>query len=424
MKEKIIKCMVSFLIAMLFCTLVARGAASLTVAKVKADEPGRGTLVQRFQGTGTLVLEDREFQSLPEEQRVARVLVKPGIDVEKGDKLIQLDLDYLEEQIKNQEREIELKQISLEQQELSGKPEARLSAAAQAKMDLEAAKDELSRAKKEKREAQEIEAAEQAYKQAENAYQLAVQEEKNMRKNENIRSQISDLEQESIGLEIEGMTEKLDKLKKIKKTKGIIKAKKDGVLSSVGVSEGMITTGTEQIVLECGGLKARGILPQEALGSVEVGDEISLQIQGEVKKVVLKIERLEQEASGQGEEGVSVPEGAEGALQTFWYGEVEKGSRRSGTSFVYDYSKKSSGSYDSLVPLSALREADGMAYVLIAEIRSGILGEDYEAVRIPVTVVGKDMNNAAVEASFPEGALVIGQSNKYVKEGDRVRLDE
>lgn len=415
MKEKIIKCMVSFLIAMLFCTLAARGAASLTVAKVKADEPGRGTLVQRFQGTGTLVLEDREFQSLPEEQRVARVLVKTGSDVEKGDKLIQLDLDYLEEQIKNQEREIKLKQISLEQQELSGKPEARLSAAAQAKMDLEAAKDELSRAKKEKRETQEIEAAEQAYKQAENAYQLAAQEEKNMQKNENIRSQISDLEQESIGLEIEGMTEKLDKLKEIKKAKGIITAKKDGVLSSIGVSEGMITTGTEQIVLECGGLKARGILPQEALGSVEVGDEISLQIQGEVKKVVLKIERLEQEASGQGEEE---------ALQTFWYGEVEKGSRRSGTSFEYDYSKKSSGSYDILVPLSALREADGMAYVLIAEIRSGILGEDYEAVRIPVTVVGKDMNNAAVEASFPEGALVIGQSSKYVKEGDRVRLDE
>lgn len=417
--------MVSFLIAMLFCTLAARGAASLTVAKVKAEEPGRGPLVQRFQGTGNLVLEEREFQSLPEEQKVERVLVKPGSDVKKGDKLIRLDLDYLEEQIKTQEREIEMKQLALEQQELSGKPEARLSAAAQAKMDLETAKDELARAK-ENTATEEIEAAKKAYEQAKKAYNLAAQEEKNTQKNENVRSRISGLEQKSTKLEIEAMTEKLDKLKKIKKEKGIVTAKKDGMLSSVGVSEGMITTGTEQIVLECGGLKARGILPEEALGSVEAGDEISIQVQGETRKTVLKIERLEQETSKQGEEGQGVPgtEGTEGNMQIFWYGEVEKDSRRPGTAFTYEYSKKSSGSYDSLIPLSALHEANQTAYVLIAQIRSGILGEGYEAVKVPVTVIGKDMDNAAVEISFPEGALVIGQSNKYVKEGDRVRLDE
>lgn len=437
--------MVSFLIAMLFCTLAARGAASLTVAKVKAEEPGRGSLVQRFQGTGNLVLEEREFWSLPEEQKVERVLVKPGSDVKKGDKLIRLDLDYLEEQIKTQEREIEMKQLALEQQELSGKPEARLSAAAQAKMDLETAKDELARAKEEQKRmkeaedkeedgegnaadtaAEEAEAAKKAYEQAKKAYNLAAQEEKNTQKNENVRSRISGLEQKSTKLEIEAMTEKLDKLKKIKKEKGIVTAKKDGMLSSVGVSEGMITTGTEQIVLECGGLKARGVLPEEALGSVEAGDEISIQVQGETRKTVLKIERLEQETSKQGEEGQGImgTEGTEGDMQIFWYGEVEKDSRRPGIAFTYEYSKKSSGSYDSLIPLSALHEANQTAYVLIAQIRSGILGEGYEAVKVPVTVIGKDMDNAAVEASFPEGALVIGQSNKYVKEGDRVRLDE
>ena len=51
MKEKIMKGMVSFFIAMFFCTIIARAAASLTVAKVKTESPGRGTLVRRFQGT-------------------------------------------------------------------------------------------------------------------------------------------------------------------------------------------------------------------------------------------------------------------------------------------------------------------------------------------------------------------------------------
>ena len=77
----------------------------------------------RFQGTGTIRYRDREFQSLPEGQKVARVLAKPGRDVKKGEKILQLDMDYLEEQIKQQEREIQMKEIVLKQQELEGKPE-------------------------------------------------------------------------------------------------------------------------------------------------------------------------------------------------------------------------------------------------------------------------------------------------------------
>ncbi len=423
MKEKIMKGMVSFFIAMFFCTIIARAAASLTVAKVKTESPGRGTLVRRFQGTGTVRYRDREFQSLPEGQKVARVLAKPGSDVKKGEKILQLDMDYLEEQIKQQEREIQMKDIALKQQELEGKPEKRVSAAAQAKLELEAAKEALSEVRKRKPKKEnegdnaesgsagedswkeELEAAKKACEQAKNAYRLAKQEEENQKKNEGTRSQISKLGQESTKLELEGMKEKLDKLKKVKKSKGLIKAAESGRLASVGAQEGTITTGTEQVVLECGPLEACGALPPGEAGKAIEGDEISVRFQGAARETTLSIESVSREG---------VP--ADGGGQ--------EDSGEAGDSFTYEYSKNSDSRYDSVIPLSALREAGGTAYVLIAEVRGGILGEDYEAVKIPVTVLGKDQENAAVEGSFPGEALVIAESNKYVKEGDRVRLDE
>ncbi len=227
MKEKIMKGMVTFFIAMFFCTIIARAAASLTVAKVKTEPPRRGTLVLRFQGTGTIRYRNREFQSLPEGQKVARVLAKPGRDVKKGEKILQLDMDYLEEQIKQQEREIQMKEIVLKQQ---GKPEKRVSAAAQAKLELEAAKETLSEVRKRKPKKEnagnasgddinkedalteenegdnaesgsagedswkeELESAKKACEQAKDAYRVAKQEEENQKKNEGTRSQISKL---------------------------------------------------------------------------------------------------------------------------------------------------------------------------------------------------------------------------------------
>ncbi len=446
MKEKIMKGMVSFFIAMFFCTIIARAAASLTVAKVKTESPGRGTLLRRFQGTGTVRYRDREFQSLPEGQKVARVLAKPGSDVKKGEKILQLDMDYLEEQIKQQEREIQMKDIALKQQELEGKPEKRVSAAAQAKLELEAAKEALSEVRKRKPKKEnegdnaesgsagedswkeELEAAKKACEQAKNAYRLAKQEEENQKKNEGTRSQISKLGQESTKLELEGMKEKLDKLKKVKKSKGLIKAAESGRLASVGAQEGTITTGTEQVVLECGPLEACGALPPGEAGKAIEGDEISVRFQGAARETTLSIESVSREgvpADGGGQEDSGEAGGitASGS-QVFWHSSVEEDSGEAGDSFTYEYSKNSDSRYDSVIPLSALREAGGTAYVLIAEVRGGILGEDYEAVKIPVTVLGKDQENAAVEGSFPGEALVIAESNKYVKEGDRVRLDE
>lgn len=454
MKEKLLKMIVSFFIVMLSCTLVARGAASLTVAKVETDKIRKGTLVQRFDGEGTLMAKDKEFQSLPEGQKVARILADMGSEIKAGQGIVQLDQEYLDERIREQEREIEKLKLALGQQELEEKADARTPATAQAGISLDAAKRALDAAEEEYRKVQDayencpedagvssnsdlereedgteglkdtgkkqalkeqmdaadqmVQEAKEAYRQAQDAYVLAEQEEENTRANEAVRSQISQLGQKSTKTELEGLEEDMKKLQEIKDAEGIVTAGADGILESVGAVEGAITTGTEQIVLETGGMEACGVVPTEKIGSITAGDEIEVRIQGETKPFTLEIERM-----GKNSEG-----------NTCWYAVVEKEERRAGTTLTYEYSKKSKNSYDSMVPISALRESGGVTFVLIAEMRSGILGDSYTAAAVPVTVLEKDENNAAVQTSLPEDALIIVGSNKYVKEGDRVRLSE
>lgn len=76
-----------------------------------------------------------------------------------------------------------------------------------------------------------------------------------------------------------------------------------------------------------------------------------------------------------------------------------------------------------MVPLSALREEQNAAYVLAAEVRAGILGDQYTAIKVPVTVLDQDEDYAAVEGAIGADTLIVSESNKYVEAGDRIRLE-
>ena len=166
--------------------------------------------------------------------------------------------------------------------------------------------------------------------------------------------------------------------------------------------------GAEQLVLVVGNVEVCGVIPDDKIATVAAGDEIQVTIQGETKAKTLEIERV-----GQNEEGKYV-----------WYAPLPEVSYRVGTGVTYRYSRKSENSYERLLPLSALRESAGNSYILTAEIKQGILGESYTAVKVNVTVLEKDDHLVAVETNLSKDAKIITESNKYVKEGDRVRLSE
>lgn len=382
--RKILKAMIFFFIGMAACTYFAWQASLLTTAKVKTERIRNGSLVRKVTGTGRVQSSEKSFQSLPEGQKVAKVLLEAGDSVQKGDVVVQLDLEYLNQSIREQKREVRQAELELKQQKLTAKYEAK---------------------KIEDSVSVNQEDSEMSNQESINKAKQSVQEEKRYQK------QLAALQREGLELTLESQKEQLEKLETWAACDGVVFSQNAGVLEAVGVVEGAITSGTEQIVLQSGQQEICGEIEEASLGLIKEGCEVTVFIQGEAEEQKIPVEKV-----GMSKEG-----------KMMWYGKIpnqkEAKNYSVNTIISYNYHEKTAGSYEALVPLSVLREEQNAAYVLAAEVRAGILGDQYTAIKVPVTVLDQDEDYAAVEGAIGADTLIVSESNKYVEAGDRIRLE-
>ena len=382
--RKILKAMIFFFIGMAACTYFAWQASLLTTAKVKTERIRNGSLVRKVTGTGRVQSSEKSFQSLPEGQKVAKVLLEAGDSVQKGDAVVQLDLEYLNQSIREQKREVRQAELELKQQKMTAKYEAK---------------------KIEDSVSVNQEDSEMSNQESINKAKQSVQEEKRYQK------QLAALQREGLELTLENQKEQLEKLETWAACDGVVFSQNAGVLEAVGVVEGAITSGTEQIVLQSGQQEICGEIEEASLGLIKEGCEVTVFIQGEAEEQKIPVEKV-----GMSKEG-----------KMMWYGKIphqkEAKNYSVNTIISYNYHEKTAGSYEALVPLSALREEQNAAYVLAAEVRAGILGDQYTAIKVPVTVLDQDEDYAAVEGAIGADTLIVSESNKYVEAGDRIRLE-
>lgn len=382
--RKILKAMIFFFIGMAACTYFAWQASLLTTAKVKTERIRNGSLVRKVTGTGRVQSSEKSFQSLPEGQKVAKVLLEAGDSVQKGDAVVQLDLEYLNQSIREQKREVRQAELELKQQKLTAKYEAK---------------------KIEDSVSVNQEDSEMSNQESINKAKQSVQEEKRYQK------QLAALQREGLELTLESQKEQLEKLETWAACDGVVFSQNAGVLEAVGVVEGAITSGTEQIVLQSGQQEICGEIEEASLGLIKEGCEVTVFIQGEAEEQKIPVEKV-----GMSKEG-----------KMMWYGKIpnqkEAKNYSVNTIISYNYHEKTAGSYEALVPLSALREEQNAAYVLAAEVRAGILGDQYTAIKVPVTVLDQNEDYAAVEGAIGADTLIVSESNKYVEAGDRIRLE-
>ena len=382
--RKILKAMIFFFIGMAACTYFAWQASLLTTAKVKTERIRNGSLVRKVTGTGRVQSSEKSFQSLPEGQKVAKVLLEAGDSVQKGDAVVQLDLEYLNQSIREQKREVRQAELELKQQKLTAKYEAK---------------------KIEDSVSVNQEDSEMSNQESINKAKQSVQEEKRYQK------QLAALQREGLELTLESQKEQLEKLETWAACDGVVFSQNAGVLEAVGVVEGAITSGTEQIVLQSGQQEICGEIEEASLGLIKEGCEVTVFIQGEAEEQKIPVEKV-----GMSKEG-----------KMMWYGKIphqkEAKNYSVNTIISYNYHEKTAGSYEALVPLSVLREEQNAAYVLAAEVRAGILGDQYTAIKVPVTVLDQDEDYAAVEGAIGADTLIVSESNKYVEAGDRIRLE-
>ena len=78
--------------------------------------------------------------------------------------------------------------------------------------------------------------------------------------------------------------------------------------------------------------------------------------------------------------------------------------------------------YDTIVPLSAIREDSNGKFILVVESKSTPLGNRYKASRIDIQILAEDETSAAISSVLYGNEFIITASTKPLQDGDQVRL--
>ena len=438
-----------FLIMMSVCTVLSRAAASVLVAQVQVEKTGRGTLSYSYGGNGTVVPEQEKTIFLWAGQQVEWA-AETGSAVKAGECLIQFRMEYLQQAIQSKQAELTQLEIQVQQQEIAARGTARVPSAERALQNLEDAQKKLEDAQEKERKVQEeydqidgsalegqqelkaaldqaqadAEAARQAVDQARTEYQFALKEDSAQNTNEANSIQSAQLGVQSQQVQADKARRELEELTAYQNAGGRICAEEDCTVLTSGVQTGAFTTGAEVMVTGIGGWKLKGLADAKDKEKLKAGTEAEIRL-GAGKKRTVKIESVAAERS-EGSEGGAGGSGSDSrSLQFCWYARLpENTAAGNGNTFTWNVNAASDQEYEQIIPLSALREDTAGAFCLILAEEKSMLGTVQTAKRIPVTVLEKDAQKAAVTSTLKESDQIIASSEKYVEEGERVRIKE
>ena len=438
-----------FLIMMSVCTVLSRAAASVLVAQVQVEKPGRGKLSYSYGGNGTVVPEQEKTIFLWAGQQVEWA-AETGSAVKAGECLIQFRMEYLQQAIQSKQAELTQLEIQVQQQEIAARGTARVPSAERALQNLEDAQKKLEDAQEKERKVQEeydqidgsalegqqelkaaldqaqadAEAARQAVDQARTEYQFALKEDSAQNTNEANSIQSAQLGVQSQQVQADKARRELEELTAYQNAGGRICAEEDCTVLMSGVQTGAFTTGAEVMVTGIGGWKLKGLADAKDKEKLKAGTEAEIRL-GAGKKRTVKIESVAAERS-EGSEGGTGGSGSDSRfLQFCWYARLpENTAAGNGNTFTWNVNAASDQEYEQIIPLSALREDTAGAFCLILAEEKSMLGTVQTAKRIPVTVLEKDAQKAAVTSTLKESDQIIASSEKYVEEGERVRIKE
>lgn len=206
--------------------------------------------------------------------------------------------------------------------------------------------------------------------------------------------------------------EELEKLNQLLAKEGEIKAGADGVVKSLAAEIGTITTESAVAVLYLtgGNLRMTGTIYEEDLKYVEIGSVVNIEGSNKKKIEGASVEAIRQDETDSDARIISI--------------QLPDDSLSIGETAQFTISKDA-GPFKSCVPLSALHEANGMAYVYVIDSQNSVLGEIWVARKVEVLVKDKNQTLAALEdGGISSDQNIIVDSDREISDGSRVRLQE
>lgn len=393
------KLFVIFFGVMLALTVVSRGADSVTVARVTAENAKPGTLAHRASASGTIQATDQKYIYGIEGAYIEKIHVAVGQQVKQGDVLFTLEENALDQQLADGEGQLAELRIEVQKAERSsrGSDSARTA--------VEDARRKLDRATKDsefntslndgKQLLADKRAIEDAQAQLE-AAQRAQEEEKSG----------AGLDLELAKVKLREKETAVNRLRKLSQNGDQIRAEMAGIVGSLTAEAGKQLTGDVIGTLIPQG--AQYVLEAELDAKdgqyLKIGDPISVTMEGKnVPLTGATIQSL-QNVDGKTKVTVSLPQKAQATQGAS--AEMEQVSV--------------SQSYGATVPLSALRGNPDGYYVLAVKEENTVLGKEKKAERVEVTLLDKDGKKAAIQETLKDPIICI--SSKPIDSGDRVRV--
>lgn len=450
-EKKTLRWIIYFFVGMAALTFLSRAADSMTVPRVQVVTSGRGNLNHSVEGTGSVTTEKEQVVFLPSGGKPISFAAQ-GTNLEKGDVLAVFDVDSLKEKKEKAEAELQKLELSMQQQAVSGEPAAQLleqdgamRTVNQRGAELNEIRQQLNEKRQEYQIMQEKEPEEnepeqkEAYEAQKKELELQIQtlesqeaaglraleEAQNQYADAQIRDEItrssnerqrqaSSLAGQGLQVDIDQMRKEVSRLDGLIQSEGKIYAPIGGNVLEASLTIGSETGGGEYIRIGMGNDRMTAELEKEEVLGLKEKDRLSVtnsngkEAKGTVLEV-LDVSETEDKASGK---GAKVRILASLSENEFHAGEA-----------VTFRGEMKSKEYNTLIPVSALREDNEGRFVLVLEEKSSILGKEMRASRVAVKVLERDRSNAAVESALMKGDQIIVSSNKSIKAGDRVRLE-
>lgn len=423
---------------MLVCTVTAKGIYRNGLPRVWLCQAKKQSLHYEISGVGNILPGETYGVYAPQGLRVYTAFVRAGEQIQEGDVLFELDMDDLERRIEEEtagqnylRAQInDLAEAQSRQSAEQKKLEERLLAdydSLVARQDLLVNNAELAAQSarlrmKEAENNDEYSALDynlykKEYEQAENALEQAQMNREEAirdwnRSLEDARVDIGSATAERVRLsgELAAGKQTLEQLKKLKEDGGQVLAKEDGTVLGCMVETGGRTADGACVLYTKTGDGVEVKLSEEDGRRLSIGDKVALQCKsslGETRRFD-GIVSYQENLSGQH------------VLRI----EADVSGLPAGQTVSMSYSC-SSESYEMVVPISALYENMGSAYVYVVEEVEGILGTEYRTRRVSVTVLEKNDGYAAISgAALGSDSGIVQRSNKELGENAAVRVME
>lgn len=463
---------IRFFAAMVVLTLIARGTSGGAMPKVTLASPVQGTIVQQAEASALVTAGEGEELSLPHGITVEILYVSEGQTVQAGDSLLQLNQGELENALAQAKVTRAKQKAQLAQLEADTTPDG--SSVASAQQSLDRAQEDYDRSDRESSRAVEqakaqqtqaqqaydnaverweglqnqadpavtqemLESARQAMETAKSALAAAQQgvlDAQTSRENtllsakrsvENAQSALSQAnsayaqaqeaaalsaqtnaaQAQEVALELEQTEKNIKLLDALVKAGGVVASEREGQVLQCSLKEGQPCPQSSALRLSKAGceLVAQFTLPRDQAQQISAGQTVTL-TQGEMN-LQAAVRRVENSGEETSQITAVLPQETAG---------IKVGSAQASIIF-------SRTQYNACVPVSAVRQDIQGSYVLTVEESQSAFGIQYQALRVPVTVLEVDSSGqyAAVEGNISGG--VITSATGTVEPDTYVRYD-